>query len=150
MYYPNNTINTNLGEGWQDTVSFLILLIMAHLLMLYSEWLDQDLVASIQNKSPPIIFSLDFLGFGGNLSQLFFVNMSSIILRPDKYNKKTVNVKHAFSFNPFFPILTYGSTSYCECPIQCFPTFFTSYLILKNNPNFNYKIRVFWDYLMNV
>ena len=37
-------------------------------------------------KSPPISFSLASLGFGGNLSQLFFVNISSIILRPDKYN----------------------------------------------------------------
>ena len=37
-------------------------------------------------KSPPIIFSLAPLGFGGNLSQLFFDNIPSIILRPDKYN----------------------------------------------------------------
>ena len=56
--------------------------------MLYSEWLDQDLVR-IQNKSPPIIFSLASFGFGGNLSQLFFVNIPSIILRPDKYNTST-------------------------------------------------------------
>ena len=27
------------------------------------------------------------LGFGGNLKPLFFVNIPSIILRPDKYNK---------------------------------------------------------------
>ena len=54
--------------------------------MLYSEWLDPDLVGRIQNKSPPIIFSLASLGFGGNLSQLFFVNNPSILLRPDKYN----------------------------------------------------------------
>ena len=38
---------------------------MAHLQMLYSEWLDQDLVGRIQNKSPTIIFSLASLGFGG-------------------------------------------------------------------------------------
>ena len=47
-------------------------------------------------KSPPVIFSLASLGFGGNLSQLFFVNIKvgpstlvnfpSIIFRPDKYN----------------------------------------------------------------
>ena len=49
---------------------------MAHLQMLYSEWLDQDLVERIQNKSPPIIFSLASYGFGGNLSQLFFVIFS--------------------------------------------------------------------------
>ena len=59
---------------------------MAHLQMLYSEWLDKDLVAGIQNKSPPIIFSLASFGFGGNLNQLFFVNNPSILLRPDKYN----------------------------------------------------------------
>ena len=59
---------------------------MAHLRMLYSKQLDQDLVGRIQNKSPPIIFSLASLGFGGNLSQLFFVNNPSILLRPDKYN----------------------------------------------------------------
>ena len=46
-----------------------------------------NLVGRIQNKSPPIIFSLASLGFGGNLSQLFFVNNPSILLRPDKYNK---------------------------------------------------------------
>ena len=39
---------------------------MSHLQMLYSEWLDQDLVR-IQNKSPPIIFSLATLGFGGKV-----------------------------------------------------------------------------------
>ena len=54
--------------------------------MLYNEWLDQDLVGRIQNKPPTIIFSLASLGFGGNLSQLFFVNIPSIILRPNKYN----------------------------------------------------------------
>ena len=43
--------------------------------MLYSEWLDQNLDARIQNKSPPIIFSLASLGFGGKLSQFFFVNI---------------------------------------------------------------------------
>ena len=59
---------------------------MAHLQMLHSEWLDQDLVGRIQIKSPPTIFNLASLGFGGNLSQLFFVNILSIILRPDKYN----------------------------------------------------------------
>ena len=57
--------------------------------MLYSEWLDQGLDARIQNKSPPIIFSLASLDFGGNLRQLFFVNIPSIILRPDKYNRAT-------------------------------------------------------------
>ena len=31
---------------------------MVHLQMLYSEWLDQDLVGRIQIKSPAIIFSL--------------------------------------------------------------------------------------------
>ena len=41
----------------------------------------------IQNKSPPTIFSLASLGFGGNLRQLFFVNNpSSILLNLDKYN----------------------------------------------------------------
>ena len=63
---------------------------MAHLQMLYCEWLDQDLVGRIQNKSPPKIFSLASLGFGENLSQLFFVNIPSIILRPGKYNIGTV------------------------------------------------------------
>ena len=62
--------------------------------MLYSEWLDQDLVGRIQNKFHPIIFSLDSLGFGGNLSQLFFVNIPSIILRPDKYNIFNQFTKH--------------------------------------------------------
>ena len=62
---------------------------MAQLQMLYSEWLDQDLVVRIQVKSPPTIFSLASLGFGGNLSQLVCVNISSIILRPAKYNKRT-------------------------------------------------------------
>ena len=42
-----------------------------------------------KKKSPPIIFSLASLGFGGNLSQLFFVNNPSILLRPDKYNNCT-------------------------------------------------------------
>ena len=46
------------------------MVIMAHLQMLYSEWLVQDLVGRIHNKSPPIIFSLASLGFGGKLSQL--------------------------------------------------------------------------------
>ena len=46
---------------------------MAQLQMLYSEWFDQDLVVRNQVKSPPTIFSLASLGFGGNLSQLFFV-----------------------------------------------------------------------------
>ena len=54
--------------------------------MLYSKWLDQNLGVRIQNKSPPTIVSLAFLGFGGNLSQLFFVKNPSILLRPDKYN----------------------------------------------------------------
>ena len=40
-------------------------------------------------KSTPIIFSLASLGFGGNLSQSFFVNNPSILLRPDKYNKRS-------------------------------------------------------------
>ena len=62
------------------------LVIMAHLQRLYFEWLDQNLVVRIQHKSPPIIFSWASLGFGGNLSQLFFVNNPSILLRPDKYN----------------------------------------------------------------
>ena len=34
------------------------LVIMAQLQMLYSEWLDQDRDARIQNKSPVTIFSL--------------------------------------------------------------------------------------------
>ena len=54
--------------------------------MSYSEWFDHDLVVRIQVKSPPTIFSLVFLGFGGNLSQLLFVNIPSIILRPGKCN----------------------------------------------------------------
>ena len=36
---------------------------MAHLQMLYSEWLDQDLVGRIQIKSPPTIFSLELESF---------------------------------------------------------------------------------------
>ena len=69
------------------------LAIMAHLQMLYSEWLDQysdwldQNLVRIQNKSPPIIFSLAPLSFGGNLSQLLFVNNPSILLRPYKYNR---------------------------------------------------------------
>ena len=51
--------------------------------MLYSEWLDQDLVVRIQNKSPPIIFSLASLGFG-------------LILRPDKYNKSMLELTQQF------------------------------------------------------
>ena len=31
------------------------LVILAHLQMLYSDWLDQDLFVKIQNMSPPII-----------------------------------------------------------------------------------------------
>ena len=69
-----------------------IIILRSDKYMLYSEWLDQDLVARIQNKSPPIIFSLAFLGFGGNLSQLFFVKIPSIILRPDKYNTNIIRV----------------------------------------------------------
>ena len=57
--------------------------------MLYSKWLGQGLVGRIQNKFPPIIFSLASLGFGGNLRQLFFVNIPSTILRPDKYKFNT-------------------------------------------------------------
>ena len=37
-------------------------------------------------KSPPIIISLASLVLGGNLSQYFFVNIPSIILRPYKYD----------------------------------------------------------------
>ena len=52
--------------------------------------LDQDFVVRIQVSSPPTIFNLASLCFGGNLSQLFFVNIPSIILRPHKYNNVTI------------------------------------------------------------
>ena len=40
------------------------------------------------------------LGFGENLSQLFFVQYSLYLLRPDKYNNLPDNNKKAFaSFN---------------------------------------------------
>ena len=42
--------------------------------MLYSEWLDQDLVGRIQIILPQSLAWL--LGFGGNLGQLFFVQYS--------------------------------------------------------------------------
>ena len=41
---------------------------MAQLQMLYSEWLDQDLVVRIQIKSPPTIFSLASLVLEGTLA----------------------------------------------------------------------------------
>ena len=59
---------------------------MAHLLVLYSEWLDQDLVARIQTKSPPIIFSLASLVLEGTIANSSLFNIPSIMLIPDKYN----------------------------------------------------------------
>ena len=58
--------------------------------MLYSEWLDQDVVGRIQLKSPPIIFSLASLVLEGTLANCSLFNIPSIILRPDKYNKMAV------------------------------------------------------------
>ena len=55
--------------------------------MLYSEWLDQDLVGRIQIKSHPIIFSLASLVLEGTLANCSVFNIPSIKLRPDKYNK---------------------------------------------------------------
>ena len=60
---------------------------MAQLQMLYSEWLDQELVGRIQIKSPPTIFSLWLFGFGGNLTQLFFVQYSLHHIEANKYNR---------------------------------------------------------------
>ena len=51
---------TGLFAG-QDTTGYygtFTDVILAHLQMLYSEWLDQDLFGRIKNKSPPILFSL--------------------------------------------------------------------------------------------
>ena len=44
----------------------------------------------IQNKSPPII-QFGFIRFSKEPQLLFFVNIPSIILRPDKYNKMFKN-----------------------------------------------------------
>ena len=51
---------------------------MAQLQMLYSEWLDQDIVVRIQMKSPLVL--------EGTLANCSVFNVPSIILRPDKYN----------------------------------------------------------------
>ena len=60
---------------------------MAHLQMLYSEWLDQDLVSRIQIKSPPTIFSLTSLVLVATIAFGPLFNIATITLRPDKYNK---------------------------------------------------------------
>ena len=40
----------------------------------------------IQRKSPPHIIQLGFIRFWSEPQTLFFVNIPSIILRPDKYS----------------------------------------------------------------
>ena len=49
-----------------------------------NDWIKM-LDVRIQNKSPPII-QLGFIRFWREPQPLFFVNIPSIILRPDKYN----------------------------------------------------------------
>ena len=55
-------------------------------------------------------------GFGGNLSQLFFVNNLSILLRPDKYN--IANTCNEFLHQICLPIL---------CHLHVFNTFRLQY-----------------------
>ena len=73
--------------------------------LLHSEWLEQDLVGWIQNKSPPIIFSLASLGFVGNLSQLFLVNIPfhHIETRQIQYHHDNpLPCTHLFNFGMHF------------------------------------------------
>ena len=53
----------------------------------------------IQNKSPPIIFRLCFIRFWSEPQPLFFVNIPSIILRPNKYNKISIRVIYISATN---------------------------------------------------
>ena len=69
---------------WVPTV-IPFTLFMRFLSMLYSEWLDQDLVGRIQKKSPRTIFKLGFLVLEGTLANCSLFNIPFIILRPDKY-----------------------------------------------------------------
>ena len=72
------------AEGWLKPSycwSIQHCFIMAHY-RYYIALLD----VRIQNKSPPIIFRLGFIRFWRKPQPMFFVNIPSIILRPDKYN----------------------------------------------------------------
>ena len=56
----------------------------------------------IHNKSPPIIFRLGFIRFWREPQPLFFVNIPSIILRPDKYNKWSIFQSRVTHMNYFY------------------------------------------------
>ena len=83
-------------------------------------------------NSPPIILSLASLGFGGNLSQLFFANISSISLRPDKHSLhhiETRQIQHLFNILFNFQIFP---TMFCHSNLIILPhKFFHLYFSLK-------------------
>ena len=62
-----------------------ILKVMAQLQMLYSEWLDKDLVSWILVRHLPQPLA-ELLGFGPTIAYCLWFNIGAIILRPDKYN----------------------------------------------------------------
>ena len=78
---------------------------MAQLQMLYSDWLNQLLVSWIRELHLPPFFRLASW-FWRQPCSLF--NIAAIILRPDKYNIKTIQIQ--YYFYPYHAGLT--STAY--------------------------------------
>ena len=75
---------------------------MAQLQILYSSWLDQDIVGWIQVSLCPQSLAW-LIGFDGNHSLLFIVNIAAIMLRPDIYNIMVITFALSMEGQQFKP-----------------------------------------------